>query len=268
MLSDHDEFERAYRLRPGQVLRRIKPPFLEGRLDFYRKASPSQANSLPNGPATMFLTWKNGELSERAWGMAFGKGLRNVEMLLEAVLNVFPQDVEGDVGLLNSEILGDFLFRQDAMEEEYLRALEEIAGDEFKCAFRLSLREVDAVVIILRGKWQYEPVDEIARGRKCIEHFGRELNTRREGNGGGSGDAKRWAKHLGRCINQQIIVEGEGVPERIRWCHNDRGDDTDESRRLAHDPQLVLSHIREQTELIPSFEARRVRRLLVERLSK
>jgi hypothetical protein len=59
-----------------------------------------------------------------------------------------------------------------------------------------------------------------------------------------------------------VIVEAEGLPQGVSYHLND-AHDVPESKAKAHDPELVLQHVGEQTGLMVTQETRKVRRLFV-----
>ena len=64
-------FNQIYGLREDEVIRRVRPPFIEERMEYYRTEMPSQAQNIPRGPDAMMLRWQAGKLKN--FGAFFGK---------------------------------------------------------------------------------------------------------------------------------------------------------------------------------------------------
>jgi hypothetical protein len=262
------EFDEIYSLRNDEVLRCVHPPFLPERLELYRKTRHSQAAAIPRGPEAMMLRWNAGDVLEpladariTIWSMHFGSS-ETLPSLVEKLLDIYPQEIEGDRELLDRQLPGDFVYRPGADESLYLAALGKIIEGQIDGPVNFVFRQVDRDVIVLRGDWKFSPVDEVARERRSVEIYEGKLNTSRNRGGGGTGEAKDFAGWLGRYVGQQVILEAQGVPGKLTWRYHD------EERALAGRKHpvtdLVLKHIEEQTGLTCTIETRKVRRLFVE----
>jgi len=71
--------------------------------------------------------------------------------------------------------------------------------------------------------------------------------------------------YIGQYINQQVAVDAVGVPIHLSWAFSDALPLRPPHPDKAHDAELVLKHIEEQTGLTCSKENRKVRRLIVAR---
>jgi hypothetical protein len=262
------EFDEMYWLRKEEVLRCVRPPFLPERLELYRRSSQSQAEAIPRGPEAMMLRWNAGDVLEPLaharliiWSMCFGSS-ETARSLVEKLLDIYPQEIEGDRELLDRQLPGDFVYRPGADEGLYLAALGKIIEGQIGGPVNFAFRQVDRNVMVLRGNWKFSPVDEVARERRSVGIYEGKLNTNRNRGGGGTGDARDFAGWLGRYVGQQVILEAQGVPGKLTWRYHD------EERALAgrkHSVMdLVLKHIEEQTGLTCTIETRKVRRLFVE----
>jgi hypothetical protein len=262
-------FNQVYGLREDEVIRRVEPPFVEERMDYYRRERPSQAEKIPREPDAMMIMWHDGKLKN--FGVFFGRqpdGGRGYQAhnLIQYLLKIFPQDLEGDARLADMTIAGDFVARADADSEQYRAALQKIISEAAGGAVMLRFAEVERPVVVFRGTWRAKnpergPND--LRPQK-IELYGAHLDDR-DGGGGGSGSIDEFASYAGSWIDRTVIIEASGPPQRLSWHYNGHGDWTEESRRQAHDPKLVCAHIQEQTGLSWKEETRNMRRLFLER---
>ena len=265
-----DEFKQLYSLKGDDVLIRVAPPFLPERLDFYKRTRRSQAEAVRSEPAALLVRWVTGDLFElppdgglSIWGVRFG-GPETLTGLAEMLLEIYPQELEGDRELLALQLPGDFVFRADAEENLYLTALAKITQDLIGTPVNFGFRQVECSVVVLRGKWNFSPVDDIARGRGQIEIYSGKLDSDRNHScGAGSGDGKAFAGWVGQAVRQQVVIEADNVPERLRWRYNN--DSSQMPGGLQPSKDLMLKHIEEQTGLVNTIETREVRRLLVER---
>ena len=121
-------FNDIYGLREDEVIRRVEPPFVEERMDYYRRERPSQAEKIPRVPDAMMLMWHDGKLKNS--GVFFGRqpdGGRGYQLhnLIQYLLKIFPQDLEGNAQLAEMTIPGDFVARADADSEQYRAARAE-----------------------------------------------------------------------------------------------------------------------------------------------
>jgi len=146
------EFDGVYVLSSDQVLLRVKPPFPDGRMDFYQAAGPDYAQANDAEPDSVLLKWTDGKPAVH--DMTFGNSYGNLNHLFYVLLGVFPQEVEGDASALKADLSGDFVFRPDASEQQYLDALQKMLSEATGSSVKLTLQDVDRSVIVLQGKWQ------------------------------------------------------------------------------------------------------------------
>jgi len=107
------EFNEIYSLGNDEVLRCVHPPFLPERLELYQRTRQSQAAAIPRGPEAMMLRWNAGDVLEplgharfTIWSMCFGSS-ETMPSLVEKLLDIYPQEIEGDSDLLDRELPGD-----------------------------------------------------------------------------------------------------------------------------------------------------------------
>ena len=256
---------KVYRLERDQVVKRVAPPFLPERMADAESRFPFlKENRQRRGfPLTLIYHETGGTLQNPS--MSFGaqdaKG-RQLIHLIEGVAGIYAQDVEGPKELLETEVSGDFLVREEAPKAEVVAALERILWLECELKIKLTLREVERDVVVVRGKYKFKPRVE---GHDAIDLYGATVDE--GGSGGGTGDFAMFLDWAGRFIepSRRFVNEAEAAPKgEISWHLNARGAFTDDERRADHDPKLVLKHLEEQTGLTFNTETRKIRVLFVE----
>jgi hypothetical protein len=263
MVLDH-----GYGLEPGQVVRRIAPPFPLVRATYYRVGHPGQAKASPDPPNGMIFSWESEKLTQQ--GMAFGAAYRLTDVV-DYALKIKPPDIEGPKEFLERRLEGDWVVRPGLAEEQFLKEFEIILRKEFDLPLRLAIAQRVRTVYVARGKYRYIPVEGDEKKTDTnkkpnltidrIEIYGSELTDPDMG-GGGGGELKDFLPWVGRWINVSIIDEVSERPAKvITWHDNGQGNGTSGEN---HDPEMVLKNIAAQTGLTFTKELRVVRRLLVE----
>lgn len=258
-------FEQVYGLHGNEAIRRVAPPFAKARMDFYRKEDAQQALSIPNGPDGMFIFWRGSKPQLRGMTFSGGRGYK-VQDLMQYLLGVYPQELEGDARLAGTAIKGDFVINGDANTEQLRAGLEAIITEGAGTPVTLTFRDVERPVIVFKGKWLTTNLNPNPSHttRQTIELYGAKMGPSRFG-GAGSGSVVEFAKWAGKWINNPMIIEASGAPQGLSWHDNDSEDGSPESQKQAHDLTLVCNHIHDQTGLSWTQETRRVRQLFIER---
>jgi hypothetical protein len=256
MASDH-----GYGLAKGQDVCRVAPPFEPIRKRYYRAGHRDQSKAIPRGPTAFTFRWKDEQL--QCWGMMFGgaDGGYRLSAVIDTLVNIKSQFLEGPADLLNLEIPGDWVVRVGASEKQVIEQIEMILRDDMSLPVRLQLREVERQVYVASGTFVQKPLPGRPANDTTIEIYAKELVTDGSG-GGGGGDFNAFLDWLGRWIATPIVSELKGPPPpRLRWHDNhDKG-----AQAQDHDPKLVLPNIAAQTSLTFSEEKRRVKILHIER---
>jgi hypothetical protein len=252
---------KLYALQEGEVLKRIAPPFSPVRMEYYRQEYEGQAKAIPAGPTVMSFRWKNGKLNN--WGMTFGgDDGTGLPTLLEWLTDLYPQDLEGDEGLLKEQITGDFIVREGTPADKVLPRLEEILRRECKLPVKLTLKDVERKVIVLRGT--YRPMPLAGYDKDDVQLYGKDL-VPNSGAGGGSGTFREFLQAAGSFMGRRLVAEVEGAPKKIGWRYHKRSPFTEQEAKEDTDPDGVLKHLGEQTGFTFKEENRQVRVLFVER---
>ncbi len=260
------EFRRVYRLDPGQVIKRIPPPFapwraveVEGRYPFL-KENREQRGTL----TTLIYRDRDGTLIDPS--MVFGAPTdpgRWLVYLLGSVAGSPEQDVAGAADLLKTPIQGDWVVSATATPEQLVTAFEVILRTECKLPIRLTLQTTERDVIVARGRWQPLP---LIIGDESIQLYGASL-TLKEG-GGGTGDLAKFFEWVGTFVEPHchIISEVENPPRaEFSWHLNFRSPMSTQTTREDRGDTIVLRHVAEQTGLTFTTERRPLRKLVVER---
>jgi hypothetical protein len=272
MAKDH-----GYGLEPGQNLRRVAPPFPSIRMEYYRTGHPSQSEAIKEGPSAMVFRSRDGTL--RNWGMTFGDSADpgyNLTGVLDALLDIKSQQIDGARELLETRLAGDWVIREGADQEAVVKQLQQILQNEFSLPVKLEFREVEREVYVARGEYELTPLpgqegkgtliltDETITTDE-IQIFGTEL-VPNSGAGGGTGEFEEFLGWLGRWIGTPIVSEVDSKPtNQVSWHLHERSPSNEQSRGEDHDPILVLGNITLQTGLTFNLEKRPVRILFIER---
>jgi hypothetical protein len=263
----------GYRLRAGEVLRRVAPPFPAKRMEYYRVGHPSQAKAIPAGPAGIIFHERAGRLTN--WGMTFGgDDGYSLGSLIDGLTGIKGQMIEaGDV--LQAHVPGDWVLRIGAKDADIIERLAEILRKELALDVRMEFREIERPVYVVRGTYAFTP---LPGGRKQdttiladrtltsdpIEIFAKEL-VPNSGAGGGSGSFDEFLAWLGDWVEKPIVSEIAAPPKgRFSWHLHARSPFTDAQRAEDHDPMLVLPNITAQTGLTFTPEQRPIRTLFVD----
>ena len=264
------EFRKVYRLDPGQVIKRIPPPFAAWRMADAEVRFPFlKENRERRGHLTTLIYHeRNGVLDNPSMtfsGSPDDEG-RWLMYLLDGVVGFPAQDVEGPDDLLKTPIKADWVVRGDASPEQLVAAFNSLLRDDCKLPIRIKLREAEKDVIVARGRYQFRPV---VGGRDVLEIYGAALIPN-EG-GGGTGDLKECFRWVGRFVepHRHIIDEVEGRPKgQISWHQNYRSPFSDQTTLEDRGDEAVLKHLAEQTGLTFTTERRKLRSLVVERVER
>lgn len=256
------EFLEAYRLEPGQVLKRVPKPRPEGVRIWWKQKYPNHGNQ-PHQFGALMFRWRDPNQLEN-WGGTTGDGhsLRSLLRYLE--MNIYPAEIDGDVKLLDTIVTGDWIFRDGVNEERMIRALEAILQRTLRLRISLAFRQVEREVVVARGRYRLARV--AGQTKDEIEIYGKQIVPGGGGAGGGTGTFSEFLKWVGEWIERPVVSEVEAPPkERVTWNYNARSPFTEQMRREDHDEALVLQHLQEQTGLTFTRERRTIRILFIER---
>ncbi len=256
------EFLEAYRLEPGQILKRVPPPRPEGIRVWWKQKRPNFGNQ-PHEFGAMTFRWRDPDQLEN-WSMTTGDGYPLRSLLRYLEVNLHAADIEGDPKLLDTVITGDWVYRVGEAEDRTVHALESIIQRTLRLRIAMTFRQVDREVVVVRGRYHYSPV--AGRSRNQVEIYGKQIVPGGGGAGGGSGKFPEFLKWVSDWIERPVVGELEAPPkEEIEWYYNARSPFTEQMRREDHDEALVLKHLQEQTGLTFTLERKTIRILFIER---
>jgi RNA polymerase sigma factor (sigma-70 family) len=271
-----------YTPKSDQILLHTTPPFPPHRKEFYLSVVYGHMKRPPAGiaqdpePRAMSLEWQSGEYVSTSWEPNRDITLSN---LLRRVLDVYPQEMEGDEGLIGMNLPGDFVFQHDATQEQRRAAIEEMMGRDFHTPASLTYRDVERNVYVLRGRWTGPSLDAVSAAGKPMVSFvvplpaqAKDANavpprakSRRRGTAMEISFARGFTGWLGRYLSEQVVLEADGVPRQILWDYSDDGTDLPQAWQQGVERLAVLKRFQEQTGLSATEEKRTVPRLFVER---
>jgi hypothetical protein len=175
---------------------------------------------------------------------------------------IYPQQVEGAKDILATSVGGDFVVRAGVSANQVIPALEKVLREECRIPVKLTLREVDRKVIVVKGKYRAKPLKD--RAANHFEIYGAALVEDGTG-GGGGGDFPEFLNWIGMYLDRQLVNEAADTPKaRLSWHYNERSEGTEEDRKADRNESSVLRHLTEQTGLTFVEEARRVAVLFIE----
>lgn len=250
-------FDAVYRLDEGEVVKRIAPPFIPERMEYYRhETDPAQVAAIPEGPDVMHFKWNNG-LEQRG---SIGGADMTIERLLNHVLDLYTYEYVGDRGLLDLEIPGDWIYDFDAeggaKREALVRVIEGATGRRL----RIESKPMERDVIVAEGNWRFTPFDAAADDRLLHVYAGDDFDPA----------DRRWTIHgdlneffrrtgweLGVRIEDRVTERPEGWSLKGWWypssrLHEQDMADEERSARL----RSLLDNLSEQTGLTFTVQKR------------
>lgn len=248
-------FDAVYRLEDGEDVRLIPPPFIPERLEYYRTDDPTQAEAIPSGPDYFQFRW-DGKLRRSGCGFGYDDGLTLVNIV--GILGVNNFEFEGERGLLDLRLQGDWIYRLNSTVENRMKALESIVRDGTGRAVHFERRPVEREVVVVRGSYEFHSETE-ARRPTAINIYADTLDAE-SGAGGGSGTVSEFLEWAGECILLPVIDEtGSPKPDHVEWANN-------RSSRLVEIPEgersqkadMVLANLAKQTSLTYTRERRTI----------
>lgn len=245
--SWQSRFDATYKLKDGEVIRYIAPPFINARAEYYRTKEPSQAKAAPRGPDFfIFKQDQNGHLQTS--GMAYGYKQHTLQQILGSPLGFWRYEFEGPDELLNLNLAGDWTIREDANREALLAALDSILFKATGRKIHFEKRSVKRDVIVARGfakslGWQTK-----------VKIYAEKPNAR--GAGMGFGNLQKFLGSVGEKLNIYIINEAQG--DHFEWADYPDADYSKMGNQREELTDKVLRNLTTQTGLTFTREHRSV----------
>ena len=237
-------FEAVYRLEDEQVLKRISPPFIPERRDYYLNEHSSQAKNISRSPDRFTFHW-TGKLKN--WGLAFGR--TNLESTLRGVLRLKNYEFEGPRELLDLNLPGDWIVRDEVPVAAKLAALQEVLANELDRKIRFEKRTVEHEVIVATGRFSFHPLAE-ARKQDTVHLYVDELSM----SGGGTVDSvAELLQTIGNRANTYVVDRTESAEETSIFYYLHRS--SRPLRQMESSPEkteklkVFLANLTKQTEL-------------------
>jgi hypothetical protein len=253
------KFDEAYGLAKDEALRHVAPPFIPERLEFYKWAARSQAEAMPEGPASMTVRWAGD--NPRFGGARFSGGGEGLTLrgVLEQVVSLKSHEYDGPRELLDLELPGDWAVRYQAKQPQVLDGLaarlREITAQNL--TFEKEKKSVE--VVVARGK--PKPPQDLADGETwALQLEADEIEFLRPF--GGAGPVRHLLETLGRASGWPVIDETKEMQpfHFVSWS----GSRVTEEENLARIPReqldKVIGSIAKQTGLELTVEPREVER--------
>ena len=255
-------FNEVYRLEEGQVLKRIAPPFIPERAEYYKYELKNQAAAIPESPGVLIFHW-DGNLKN--WGLSFGTG-NSLAGVMGMALGFRTDQCEGADQLLKFQIPGDWIVRWPSSEEDRLKALEEILKNEMRKDIHFVKRTVDCEVIVATGTFEFRPLSGTYNS-KWVHFFSDTLDPDESSGGGTADSVPDLLNVLGNLTGMQVIYEAlPSEQKNLAYGHHNsayirRIDDPAEKIRKL---ELLLANLSEQINLSFRIKTRPVEKWFVE----
>lgn len=255
-------FNKVYCLEDGQVLKRIPPPFIPERKEYYRNEHSRRARGTKRPPDYIIFHW-DGELKSR--GQGFGHRRVPLKLVLNGSLGINRNKYEGPDELLAVEVPGDWIVRKGASEEQKLRALEGILANEIGRNVRFVKRTVERKAIVASGSFKYRRLP-VAQDDPCVLMFSGDSVDENGGGGGTADSVGEFLGAIGNRANVPVIDQTEPSGQvRIPFKHyrsaylSEVQDPAEKEERLIQ----LLDNISRQTNLQFKVEMRPVEKWFV-----
>ena len=250
-------FDQTYGLTQHQSLRHVPTPFIPERLEFYRWAAKSQAEAMPEGPASMTVRWAGD--NPRFGGARFGVEGLALRGVLEQVIGLKPHEYDGPRELLDLELPGDWAVRYRAKQPEMLTdlaaRLREITAQNL--AFEREKKSVEAVVA--RGTPK-PPADLPAGETWPLQLDLEEVEFLRPF--GGAGPIAHLLDTVGRASGWPVMNETDDAGARriVNWSGSRVTEEENLDRIPREQLDKVIQSVAKQTGLELAVESRQVER--------
>ncbi|MBL4699850.1 MAG: M56 family metallopeptidase [Phycisphaeraceae bacterium] len=250
-------FDQVYRLNDDELIRRIAPPFIPERMDYYNVTSRAQAQAIPRGPNVMTFKWEQGQAQNP--GITFGNGI-GLSHAFTSVVDLHLYELICDQSILDTKVLGDWIVRPDQSMAMKFAALEKILDEQvnLKIHFEPSNREQD--VIVVRGRYKFNSkfkLDPSFSSYSASIHIYSDTATTKTMAGGGYGNMDAFLDKLRRRMNIHIVNEMDNdQPTRVSWTNHSDSYYGNMGANREQKINKTLAHLSEQTSLQFSRERR------------
>jgi len=253
MNAANGDFSEAYSLNEGQNVRRFYHHAGDVRRRWVERHHGGNAGIGEWGPALTLARYKEKTLG---WSATFSGGPnpeRSLKDVIESVSGLGNAEIEGPNKLLQTRVMGDFLFRLGSPIEKRVAELEKILWDECQLRVQLNLEEEARKVFVAEGTFQLKPLPKHPGAVVLYSEAGPD-GPDINGRGGGSGSFRDFLEATANHIQRRIVNGVSSPPQtQVEWFFTD-----------GHAVEAVLKHVTEQTGLTFREETRTMRVLHVE----
>lgn len=140
------DFEAVYFLADGEILKRIRPPFIPERRDYMASRRRADFN-----PDFIVFGWNGIELAANIWGggaFSFGEMLQNV-------VGIYPPYLDMPRERVLARLSDDWIVRTDASRADKAAKFAELADEVVGPGMTLVPALVEREVIVVRGKFKF-----------------------------------------------------------------------------------------------------------------
>ncbi|MHB9071322.1 MAG: hypothetical protein ACYC54_13270 [Sedimentisphaerales bacterium] len=255
-LNWRQNFDKIYRLENDSVLKRIAPPFIPERREYYKAEVGYQASTIPEPPSYFTFHWDG---SLKTWGLGFG-GKETLYSVLREHLSIGADKLDVPEELMRIEVPGDWIVRKNSTVEQKLKALEKILSEEIGKDIRFEKRKVVRDAVVAVGKFKFHPPSETYE-HESVHLYSDKLDADESSGGGTADSVSDFLNKLANIINMPVIDETRNSKEiEIPYRHHSSSYlrrekyDAEKKRKL----DMLLANIKKQTELQFRIEKRPV----------
>lgn len=198
-----ERLNRAYALGPGQVLKRVAPPFIPERAAYLRAFNNMFELDLTSSSQLYGFSWNGREAEFSQWS----SGASRLGMVIHDLLHVPTYKLDMRPADYNRPVPGDWVFRNGATAPEQFADLSRILAAEEHLQLRFEKREGIRPVLVATGRLQYTPLNPEEPGAKDhLVHFYVGKPPRRT-NGRAVGDRAGLFQAIGESLGREVIDE-------------------------------------------------------------
>jgi beta-lactamase regulating signal transducer with metallopeptidase domain len=229
-------FRAVYQLDKDQALRRIAPPFIPERKEYWLNEMKMQSEP---SSLTLMFSW-DGTLKRRGIGLV--EQMQDLHSILCYILGLKTYEYEGPSELLDLKLPGDWIIRDDVSQEVKLEALEQILTGELGRAIHIEKQTVERQVVVVTGRFEYRDLPEKANDRRVYLYINK-LDKPGGGSGGGGTSLIGLLEKTADCANIPVInnTETSNLTNIAYYRHHSARP----LRRMESSPQ--------KTELLKTF---------------
>jgi hypothetical protein len=246
-----NRFEAVYKLKDGEVMRYVAPPFIDERAEYYHteKMLQSQAKAIPKGPDLfVFKQDNNGQLQYAKCGFGFKQ--HSLQQILDDPLGFWRNEFEAPDELLNLNLPGDWTIREGVSREVLLAAMEPILFKTTGRKIHFEKRSVERDVIVARGQ---------AKSPDSVQIYAEKSKVR--GGGTGHGSLLQLLGAVGEQLNIHVVNAAQVdslYADLFDWAYYPDANFSKMGNRREELTDMVLKNLATQTGLSFTHEQRPV----------